>query len=67
MYRIVHEDERVEVAADPYAKAVTANGQRTAIIDLNTTHPEGWENDVKPSFYIRLMLSSMNYMYEIFF
>ncbi|WP_434756456.1 type I pullulanase [Paenibacillus amylolyticus] len=50
MYHIVHEDQRVEVAGDPYAKAVTANGQRTAIIDLETTDPEGWDQDVKPSF-----------------
>ncbi|WP_429349972.1 type I pullulanase [Paenibacillus sp. 4624] len=50
MYRIVHHDQRVEIAADPYARAVTANGQRTAIIDLNLTHPEGWDQDVKPAF-----------------
>ncbi|MCM3133554.1 type I pullulanase [Paenibacillus polysaccharolyticus] len=50
MYRIVHHDQGVEVVADPYARAVTANGQRTAIIDLNMTHPEGWDQDVKPAF-----------------
>ncbi|WP_342552419.1 type I pullulanase [Paenibacillus sp. FSL R7-0652] len=50
MYRIVHQDQRVEIAADPYGRAVTANGQRTAIIDLDTTDPEGWDQDVKPSF-----------------
>lgn len=30
------------------AKAVGANGQRAAIIDLSTTNPEGWENDKRP-------------------
>jgi len=50
MYRITHEDQRTEVAVDPYARAVSANGQRTAIIDLDTTHPPDWELDVKPVF-----------------
>lgn len=30
------------------AKAVGVNGNRAAIIDWNETHPEGWENDVRP-------------------
>ena len=34
---------------DPYAKAVGVNGQRAMVIDLDSTNPEGWENDVKPS------------------
>ena len=32
-----------------FAKAVSINGQRAAIIDLNATDPEGWENDVRPA------------------
>ena len=35
---------------DPYAKAVGVNGNRAMVIDLATTNPEGWENDVKPEF-----------------
>ena len=35
---------------DPYAKAVGVNGNRAMVIDLNSTNPEGWENDVKPEF-----------------
>ena len=32
-----------------FAKAVSINGQRAAIIDLAKTNPEGWENDVRPA------------------
>ena len=32
-----------------FAKAVSVNGQRAAIIDLAKTNPEGWENDVRPA------------------
>lgn len=35
---------------DPYAKAVGVNGNRAMVIDLSSTNPEGWENDVKPEF-----------------
>ncbi|MBU5355555.1 type I pullulanase [Paenibacillus barcinonensis] len=50
MYRIVHDNQQEHVVADPYSKAVTANGQRTAIIDWSETHPEDWDEDVKPAF-----------------
>ncbi len=30
------------------AKAVGVNGKRAAVIDLDSTDPEGWENDVRP-------------------
>ena len=32
-----------------FAKAVSVNGQRAAIIDFAQTNPEGWENDVRPA------------------
>ncbi|MCM1032228.1 MAG: type I pullulanase [Odoribacter sp.] len=32
-----------------WAKAVGTNGERAAIIDLDATNPEGWENDKGPS------------------
>lgn len=35
---------------DPYAKAVGVNGNRAMVVDLESTNPEGWENDVKPEF-----------------
>ena len=30
------------------AKAVGVNGKRAAILNLDSTDPEGWENDVRP-------------------
>ena len=32
-----------------FAKAVSVNGRRAAIIDMASTNPEGWENDVRPA------------------
>lgn len=32
-----------------FAKAVYANGNRAAIVDMTDTNPEGWANDVRPS------------------
>ena len=32
-----------------FAKAVSINGQRAAIIDMTKTNPDGWENDVRPA------------------
>jgi pullulanase len=32
-----------------FAKAVSVNGQRAAIIDMHATNPEGWENDQRPA------------------
>ncbi len=48
MYRAEFRDGSVEYAVDPYARAVSANGQRTAVVDPRTTDPEGWENDIRP-------------------
>ncbi len=30
---------------DPYAKAAGLNGDRSMVVDLSRTNPEGWEND----------------------
>ena len=38
----------VNEVVDPYAKAVGVNGKRGMVIDLNSTNPEGWEEDRKP-------------------
>ena len=32
-----------------FAKAVSVNGQRAAILDMKATNPEGWEADVRPA------------------
>lgn len=45
MYRAVFADGNVTEVVDPYARAVSANGLRTAIIDLRDTDPELWEED----------------------
>ena len=37
------------ISTDPYAKACGVNGKRSMIIDLNTTNPNGWEEDKAPA------------------
>ena len=32
-----------------FAKAVSVNGQRAAIIDMSKTNPEGWQDDKRPA------------------
>ncbi len=50
MYRVEFADGTVNYAVDPYAKAVSANGQRTAIVDLRNTVPTNWRQNYKPQF-----------------
>ncbi len=40
---------RTNEAADPYARAAGVNGKRSMVIDLDSTDPEGWENDTDPN------------------
>ena len=40
---------QVVEACDPYAVTTGVNGKRAMIIDLDSTDPEGWENDVDPN------------------
>ncbi|MCP5487910.1 MAG: type I pullulanase [Verrucomicrobia bacterium] len=40
----------IRETADPYARAVGANGQRAMIVDLSGTDPKGWDKDRKPAF-----------------
>ncbi len=35
-------------ACDPYARTTGVNGKRAMVIDLDSTDPEGWENDKNP-------------------
>ncbi|GIP23458.1 type I pullulanase [Paenibacillus sp. J22TS3] len=49
LYRLHFADGTASLAPDPYAKAVTANGQRTAVIDLRSTDPPGWNPQEKPA------------------
>lgn len=48
-YKILRNSKEVE-SVDPYAKALTANGAKSVIIDLRETNPKDWENDIKPTF-----------------
>ncbi|MEK4359322.1 type I pullulanase [Paenibacillus sp. FSL M7-1455] len=48
MYKIEHPDGTVRYAADPYSKAVSANGARSAIVDMEAWNPPGWEADRRP-------------------
>lgn len=43
-YSFVHDADEVE-AADVYSKAVGLNGDRSAIVDFEDTHPENWADD----------------------
>ncbi|EOD01859.1 type I pullulanase [Caldisalinibacter kiritimatiensis] len=48
MYKVEFADGTVNYAVDPYARAVSANGQRTAIVDLEKTDPANWNPTYKP-------------------
>ncbi len=41
-------DNDIKCAVDPYAKAVTQNGNRGVILDLKDTDPKGWSEDERP-------------------
>lgn len=43
-YSVTHGKSTKETA-DVYAKACGVNGQRSMVVDLSTTNPDGWEND----------------------
>lgn len=49
MFRAVFADGSIKEAADPYATAVSANGLRSAIVELRDTDPTGWDEDTSPS------------------
>ncbi len=41
-------DGVLQEACDPYARTTGVNGQRAMILDLRSTNPEGWEEDLNP-------------------
>ena len=47
--RSFQNDEWAPEAPGIFAKAVSVNGQRAAILDLKATNPEGWDKDVRPA------------------
>lgn len=58
---LVNINGRINEVVDPYAYAVSVNGNRAVILDLNKESPKGWENDVKPE--LKSILDSV--IYEI--
>lgn len=45
---IVNIDSEEKELVDPYAKAVGVNGNRSMVVDLDSTNPDGWDEDNKP-------------------
>ena len=43
-YSVTH-GKTTKETADVYAKACGVNGQRSMVVDLSTTNPDGWENN----------------------
>lgn len=46
-YSVTIKGETTE-ACDPYARTTGVNGKRAMVIDLSSTNPEGWDEDVDP-------------------
>lgn len=47
---LVNVDGKENEVVDPYARAVGVNGNRTMVVDLASTNPEGFNNDIRPEF-----------------
>ncbi len=43
-------DGTTREACDPYARTTGVNGKRAMVIDLDSTDPDGWENDRDPHY-----------------
>jgi len=41
---------KTDEACDPYARTTGVNGKRAMVIDLESTNPEGWDQDVDPHY-----------------
>lgn len=48
MFKPTFADGTSTIAVDPYARAVTMNGEMGVIVDMQETHPEGWQQDERP-------------------
>ena len=48
VFQVRIEGEWLAEVADPYARAVGANGQRGMVVDLRRTDPAGWAEDRRP-------------------
>ena len=48
-FSIFYNGEWLAETPGAYTQATGVNGRRAAIIDMQSTNPEGWENDVRPA------------------
>ena len=46
---LVTAEGQTRPTADPYARACGLNGQRSMVVDLSATDPEGWQQDKAPA------------------
>ena len=46
---LVTNSGETEEACDPYARTTGVNGNRAMVVDLDSTDPEGWDEDVSPN------------------
>ena len=44
----IRNGQTIDRSVGIFAKAVTANGAKAAVVDMKATNPAGWENDVRP-------------------
>lgn len=51
---LVMVDGHICEASDPYAKSTGVNGERAMILDMDSTNPEGWFDDVDPNAGINI-------------
>ena len=47
-------DGHICEACDPYARTTGVNGERAMILDMDSTNPEGWEQDTDPNAGINI-------------
>lgn len=47
-------DGQENEACDPYAKTTGVNGERAMVIDMESTNPEGWEEDKRPNTDLKI-------------
>ena len=45
---LVRNNGKTYESVDLYAKAVSINGEKSMVIDMESTNPKGWSNDKKP-------------------
>jgi pullulanase, type I len=62
-FQIQHKGKWLKETPGIWAKAVGVNGIRAAIIDLKSTEPEGWKDDVRPplNHYTDIVIYEMHH------